>query len=138
LSVELIQRHGVSQLTAEHLVHTYGGRALEVCRLEKDHKLLVADHPYLEAEVRYACREYACTIEDILSRRTRLAFLNREAALQSISKVADIMAMELGWSNKVKKQQIDAATAYIGSYSGTVPVGGESKIFRQMEEKAFS
>ena len=36
-------------------------------------------YPYIEAEVRYAAREYACTAADVLARRTRLAFLNRFA-----------------------------------------------------------
>ena len=36
-------------------------------------------YPYIEAEVRYAAREYACTAADVLARRTRLAFLNRSA-----------------------------------------------------------
>ncbi|XP_047737218.1 glycerol-3-phosphate dehydrogenase, mitochondrial [Hyalella azteca] len=32
--------------------------------------------PYIDAEVRYACREYAVTAVDIIARRLRLAFLN--------------------------------------------------------------
>lgn len=123
LSEELIKEYGLTQVTAEHLVRTYGGRAREVCRLDTNHKLLCANYPYLESEVKYACREYACTIEDVLSRRTRLAFLNREAALQCIPRVADIMANELKWSNRVKTEQIRAARSYIESYGGTTPVG---------------
>lgn len=45
---------------------------------------LAEGYPYLEAEVRYACREYAATVEDVLSRRTRLAFLNSAAALECV------------------------------------------------------
>mmetsp|Transcript_16205 Transcript_16205/g.44907 ORF Transcript_16205/g.44907 Transcript_16205/m.44907 type:complete len:95 (-) Transcript_16205:58-342(-) len=81
-------------------------------------KKLVDGFPYLEEDVRWACREYACTIEDVLSRRTRLAFLNKEAAMAAIEPVADIMATELGWSRKVKKEQIKIAKAYIDSYGG--------------------
>ena len=66
---------------------------------------LAANYPYIEAEVRFACKEYACTIEDILSRRTRLAFLNSEAAMEALPRVADIMAEELGWSKKIKAKQ---------------------------------
>ena len=121
LSVELIQKYGISQTTAEHLARTYGGRAWDVCQLDLGHKLLIPEYPYLEAEVKYACREYACTVEDVLSRRTRLAFLNKEAALECIPRVADIMAKELKWSKAVKTQQMKAAAAYIGSYGGTVP-----------------
>lgn len=51
--------------------------------------------PYVEAEVFYATRhEYACTAVDILARRTRLAFVDAQAALR----VIEIMSKELGWS----------------------------------------
>ncbi len=107
------------------------------------HKL-VSNYPYIEEEVRYACREYACTIEDVLSRRTRLAFLNSEAALEALPRVADIMAAELGWSRRVKRAQVDAARAYLESYGGRVPVeddltvrlptlGDAKDIFREMD-----
>jgi len=69
----------------------------------------------------FACREYACTIEDILSRRTRLAFLNKDAAVAAVPRVADIMAEELGWSRAVKKDQISAAYQYLNSYGGRIP-----------------
>lgn len=79
---------------------------------------LVRNFPYIEAEIRFACREYACTIEDILSRRTRLAFLDRDAALSAIPRVADIMADELGWTEAMKKKQVVAAREYVSSYAG--------------------
>ena len=41
--------------------------------------------------------------------------------MQAIPMVADIMAKELGWSGRVKKQQIAAAEKYIGSYGGRIP-----------------
>ena len=55
-------------------------------------------YPYIDAEVRWACRrEYAATAVDVIARRTRLSFLNAEAALDALPKVIDIMAIELGW-----------------------------------------
>ena len=62
--------------------------------------------PYIEAEIQYAVKEYACTIVDFLARRTRLAFLNAEAAADAIPKIADVMAKELKWS-KAKKEVIN-------------------------------
>jgi len=129
LSIQLIQKYGMTQDTAEHLARTYGGQAFDVCELAKPtHKTwprfgipLAPNYPYIDAEVRYACREYACTIEDILSRRTRLAFLNKDAALVALPVVADIMAEELGWNNAVKEEQIYAATEYISTYGGRIP-----------------
>ena len=115
---------------AEHLANTYGGRAWEVMAMCKPTGKqwprngipLAANYPYIEAEVRFAAKEYACTIEDILSRRTRLAFLNSEAALEAVPRVADIMAEELGWSRKVKRAQIEEAKNYLETYGGRVPV----------------
>lgn len=82
---------------------------------------LVEGYPYIDAEVAWACREYACTIEDVLSRRTRLAFLNRDAALAAIPLVADCMTKELGWSKEVKAKQMMAARVYVESYVGRIP-----------------
>ena len=59
---------------------------------------LVPGYPYLEAEVIYAVRhEWAVYADDIIARRTRLAFLNKNAALRSIPRVVELMAPELGW-----------------------------------------
>lgn len=129
LSIELIQKYGLDQRVAEHLVKTYGGRVWEVAeRCAPTGKVwprygipLASSYPYIEAEVRFACQEYACTVEDILSRRTRIAFLNKDAATQMLPRVADIMAEELGWSKKVKAAQIKAAEEYLDSYGGRVP-----------------
>ena len=130
LAVELIQQYGLDNDVAEHLVRTYGARAMEVCELgnhtghvgSNTGNRLVKGFPYIEAEVNFACREYACTVEDVLSRRTRLAFLNQKAALEAIPRVADLMAHELGWTDKVKDSQMAAAKRYIDSYGGDIKV----------------
>lgn len=129
LNIQLIQKHGMSNDTADNLAKTYGTRAWEVCEFSKTtNKVwprfgvpLAPNYPYITAEVRYACREYACTIEDILSRRTRLAFLNKDAALSAIPIVADIMAEELGWTEDIKAEQVIAARKYVESYAGRIP-----------------
>ena len=135
LYIELIQKYGMSQEVAKHLVKSYGARAWEVCELiqpsdknwPKFGRLLVENYPYIDADVIWACREYACTIEDVLSRRTRLAFLNKDAALEAIPVIADIMANELGWTAETKKQQIDAAEKYANSYGGRISNDSEDK-----------
>lgn len=134
MSIQLIQKYGLAQDVAEHLVKTYGGGAWDVCKLispapaavSKSSRLnvgkrLVEGFPYLDAEVVYATREYACTIEDVLSRRTRLAYLNKDAAMEAIPQVAEIMSQELGWTKKVKEQQMEAAVAYVNTYAGRIP-----------------
>lgn len=112
---------------AKHLAKTYGSRAWEVCELADSipngKQQLLKNYPYLMVDVVWACREYACTVEDVLSRRTRLAFLNKEAAMKVIPIVADIMAKELGWSKEVKKTQSMAAEEYVSSYAVQLPEG---------------
>ena len=112
----------LDQDVCEHVVKTYAGRVWDVCgEMENNQQLakrLSPSFPYVEAEVGYACREYAVTIEDILSRRTRLAYLDRDAALAALPRVADIMAKELKWTKHVKKEQMAAAQAYVESFGG--------------------
>ena len=70
-------------------------------------KRLVDEFPYIEAEVKYAVREYACTIIDVLARRTRLAFLDVQAAEEAIPRIAEIMAKELNWNKSRRKLRYD-------------------------------
>ena len=64
---------------------------------------LHSEFPYIDAEVRYACREYAGTVIDIIARRLRLAFLNAQAAEEALPTIVDIMAEELKWDPIEKK-----------------------------------
>ena len=51
-----------------------------------------------EAMVRFACRhEAARSIEDILARRSRLLFLDAQAAVACLDRVGQIVAEELAW-----------------------------------------
>ena len=121
----------MDQDVAMHLTKTYGGHVWDLCRAATAmgdnkntpfyQKRLVPDFPYLEAEIPFACQEYACTVEDILSRRTRLAYLNRAAALQALPRVADLLQETLGWTSKVKKAQIEAGKRYVESFGGPEP-----------------
>ncbi|KAI9095876.1 FAD dependent oxidoreductase-domain-containing protein [Phlyctochytrium arcticum] len=112
--IKLVQHFGVDTEVAQHLVSAYGDRAWAVASLASLSgsrwplvgKPLAHGYPYIEAEVRYAVqREYACTAVDVIARRTRLAFLNAQAALESLPRVIDIMAEELGWSAARKTQE---------------------------------
>ena len=122
----------MSEPVAQHLAKTYGTRAWEVCELAEGmpngegKRRLLDNYPYIVADVVWACREYACTVEDVVSRRTRLAFLNKDAAMQVIPLVADIMARELGWTKKVKSEQISAAEKYVDSYNGQLTAASTS------------
>ena len=112
LFINLIQHFGVETDIANHLTESYGDRAWTVAALSSptEQRFPVRGerisplYPFIDGEVRYAVRhEYAQTAVDVLARRTRLAFLNAQAALEAAPKVIDIMAQELKWDSKRKE-----------------------------------
>ena len=90
-----LERCGLESDVARHLHRAYGSKALEVARIAAEGygARLAAGYPHIEAEVLYAAREeMACTAEDILHRRTRLAFLNERAANEALPRVEQLLA----------------------------------------------
>jgi len=109
LFINLIQHFGIETDVAKHLTNSYGDRAWTVAALSEPTeqrfpvrgKRLSPLYPFVDGEVRYAVRhEYAQTAVDVLARRTRLAFLNAQAALEALPRVIDVMASELQWDKK--------------------------------------
>ena len=90
---------------------------------------LVDEFPYLEAEVKYAVKEYACTAVDVLARRTRLAFLHVHAADEAIPKIIDIMGKELGWSKARMKVNNIITSSYIAGVPDVLGWGGGGPSF---------
>ncbi|MGA0863458.1 MAG: FAD-dependent oxidoreductase [Ilumatobacteraceae bacterium] len=68
---------------------------------------LVPGLPYLRAEVLHAVRsEMALSVDDVLTRRTRVRLQNRRAALAAADYVADLLAAELDWSDEQRRASI--------------------------------
>jgi len=119
--IQLVQDYGVDVEVAQHLIHTYGSKApmvAEMAALTGSRwpvvgRRLSEEFPYIEADVKYACQEYACTVTDILARRLRIAFLNVHAAQEVIPRVAEIMAKELNWSNARVQEEIKNAEEFL-------------------------
>jgi glycerol-3-phosphate dehydrogenase len=121
LKFELCAEYAMSIDIAEHLAKTYGTRAHDVMAYaanseespltkERSYGRLVDGYPYIEPEIRYALhKEYAVTAYDVVARRTRLAFLNINAAKTCLPAVVDVMGKELGWSNRRKMQELQEA-----------------------------
>jgi len=88
--------------------------------IDQNPKLGDLIHPsfnYTLAHVVYAVRfEHALTVEDILARRTRMLFLNAQAAIDSADKVAGILKDELDkdseWAMKQLEDFISTAEGY--------------------------
>ena len=124
LFINLIQHFGIDTETAKHLTTAYGDRAWTVAslcapteqRFPVRGKPLSALYPFCDGEVRYAIRhEYAQTAVDVIARRTRLAFLNAQAALEALPGVIDIMSTELGWNHTRQNCEWDEAVRFLRS-----------------------
>lgn len=78
-------------------LHSYGSDAPHVQALAGANRQLGGG--LTEAMVRFAARhEYACTVEDVLARRSRMLFLDARQAIDVAPSVADILLDELGTS----------------------------------------
>jgi glycerol-3-phosphate dehydrogenase len=129
LNIKLIQAYGLNADVADHLVNTYGMRAVDVCELAKPTgkrwprfgNVLVEGFPFIEAEVEYAVGEYCRSVKDLLSLRMRLAYINSDAAKAAVPRAAELMAKKLGWSKKERAAQESEAQKYLGEFGGPVP-----------------
>ena len=124
LFINLIQHFGVESIVARHLCESYGDRAWTVAALSSPTEQrypvrgikISALYPFVDGEVRYAVRhEYAQTAVDVLARRTRLAFLNAQAALEALPTVIDLMADELKWDSKRKDREWKDTVQFLAS-----------------------
>lgn len=93
---------GVEVAAVEHLIETYGGNyrvVLELTRGSEELKTPLIDGlPHIGAQVVCAARyEMAVTVEDFLSRRTRIDLLARDHGRSSAMRVAKLLGRELGW-----------------------------------------
>jgi len=142
--VALAQSYHIAPALADRLSHTYGDRAgallAEAATSSPPFAPLCSPPPaprgakpgnmssespgpvptsptYLQAEVVRAVQcEYAVTATDVLARRTRLAFLDAQAARLAVPAVVDIMAPLLGWDAARRKREITEANDFLQSF----------------------
>jgi glycerol-3-phosphate dehydrogenase len=115
--------HGwLKNVDKEEALSVYGSDKIAIEKLmEEDESLKDRLHPklpYIKAEVVWAIRnEWAQTIEDILSRRTRALLLDAEAAIEVAPIVAELLAEELGedkdWQEQEVKEFNEIAKNYV-------------------------
>lgn len=117
LESQLAEKHdGVDADIVHHLATNYGDRAWAVLADGSSTKRLVAQLPFIEAEVVYGVRaEAACTAVDVISRRMRLSFLDVNGALASLPRIIDLMAGELQWDGARREQEWKATVSFLGS-----------------------
>jgi glycerol-3-phosphate dehydrogenase len=99
----------------------YGSDAIRIKRLLSEKEMysqrLHPDHEIVFGEIIWSVRhEMARTVEDFLSRRTRLLILDARAATEVAPVVAKLMAKELKQNRKWVKEQIQAFTVLAKNY----------------------
>lgn len=104
---------GLDEDIISYLVSAYGSRCTTVLDMAaQDERLgrrMVAGLPYLYAEVRYAVdHELACTLNDVLIRRTRLIHEAPQQGLPLAQNVAALMGEALGWHAEDIVRQVEA------------------------------
>ena len=101
----------LTEATVTHLLNRYGSLISEILELiSKDSSLsrpLSSDLPYLRAEIHYAVsNEGARSVEDVVARRTRMAFEAKENGSALLEEIAEIIAPLLDWSKKERAESV--------------------------------
>jgi glycerol-3-phosphate dehydrogenase len=107
----LAKMYSVEESSVEHLLNRYGSLIDEVLNpgIQKPALLerLAPELPYLKAEILYAVtHEGARSIDDVLSRRTRISFESKDQGLGVVDVVADLISEALEWGAKERKASI--------------------------------
>ena len=113
----LARRYNLSEKFIEHLLGRYGSLLGEVLAPAAEDASLLEPVPgaesYLWAEVRYAVtHEGALHLEDILSRRLRIAIEFGDRGVNAAPAVADFVAPLLGWSDADKEREVSQFKAH--------------------------
>jgi len=102
---------GLTNDQAMRLTQRHGTEAMAVVELGRRRDLLrplVADRPFLEAEVVWAAhREMALTLDDVLARRFRLAMELRDRGATIAPRVAELLGGELGWDEARRAVEVE-------------------------------
>ncbi len=109
----LSEASGLDAQTITHLLDRYGSMISEVLALIEANPKLAAkvdkDLLYIKAEIEYAAsHEGARTVDDVISRRTRIAFEASDHGVHLADEIAAIIAPVLGWSAKERKASVTA------------------------------
>ena len=102
---------GLSPVQVDHLARRYGTLALRVLDLVVEDPTLEAPldgaDTYLAAEVRFAVlNEAALHVDDVLTRRTHIAFEELDRGRRAVEDVARLMAVPLGWDDETVGREI--------------------------------
>ncbi len=107
----LAETSGLDSQTITHLLNRYGSMISEILDLIIDNPKLAAkidpELTYIKAEIHYAAsHEGARTVDDVISRRTRIAFEAQDHGVHLAEAVSTIIGPVLGWSTKERKASV--------------------------------
>ncbi len=107
----IARRSGLSRKSVEHLLNRHGSFADDIVELIAARpelaQALPGGGPYLKAEVVYAAtHEGALHLDDVLVRRTRIAFETRDRGVAAAPAAARLMAAELGWTAERERDEV--------------------------------
>ncbi|GFQ06902.1 glycerol-3-phosphate dehydrogenase sdp6 mitochondrial [Phtheirospermum japonicum] len=108
---------------AKHLSHAYGTFAERVAAIAQNENLgkrIAHGYPILEAEVAYCARhEYCESVVDFIARRSRLAFLDTDAAGRAVPRIVQILAAEHNWDKSRQKQELQKAQEFLETFKSS-------------------
>jgi glycerol-3-phosphate dehydrogenase len=115
---QIASQSGLAVETVSHLLNRYGSMISEILLLIKESPSLAVklatDLPYIKAEIFYAAsHEGALTVDDVISRRTRISFEAENHGVDLADSIAEIIAPVLGWSNKERKTSVAAYVSLV-------------------------
>ena len=112
-SERIAEESGLDLETITHLLNRYGSMISEILDLISSQpglaKKLHKELPYIKAEIYYAAsHEGARSVDDVISRRTRIAFEAKNRGVDLAADIAGLIAPVLGWSAKERRESIAA------------------------------
>ncbi|GMY09271.1 glycerol-3-phosphate dehydrogenase SDP6, mitochondrial [Fagus crenata] len=109
--------------SAKHLSRAYGTLADRVAAIAQNESLgkrLAHGYPFLEAEVAYCARnEYCESAVDFIARRSRLAFLDTDAAGRALPRIIEILATEHNWDKSRQKQEFEKGKEFLETFKSS-------------------
>jgi glycerol-3-phosphate dehydrogenase len=114
----IAQESGLDVATVTHLLNRYGSLISEILDLIKVQPQLAstldADLPYIKAEIVYAAsHEGARSVDDVISRRTRISFEAINHGVHLADEIATLIAPVLGWNAKQRKESVAQYTELV-------------------------
>lgn len=140
---ELATEFGVSVELVEHLAGRFGAETTALLKITREDPSLTTrlseNCDYIGAEVVFACRhEGALTLDDVMSRRTRLRIQVRDGAPAEALVVAEIMAKELAWTRHRTQTEVAGYTRSVHAEQAALAARTDDRAFQEYLRVASS